>query len=139
MAGNATDYLETKLLEHTLAIAAFPKPATVWIALCISTPTDATKGTEVSGGGYVRMQATFAQQAGRTDTYVNSATIEWPTATAPWGVVSHTEIWDAATAGNRLFWEPLVNPADMVTPVTKDVQAGDTLRIQPGGLRVSAD
>jgi hypothetical protein len=136
MAGNATDYLEPLVLQHTLGIAAMPMPAVLYVGLCTTAPSDVTQGVEVAGGGYTRIAATFAMSSGYA---TNDTTLEWPAATAPWGNVGWAEIWDAPLAGNRLYWLPLVDPADMVTPVTKSVATGDIMRFPAGDLRISCD
>jgi hypothetical protein len=139
MPGSATDYLETQLLQHTLRIAPMPEPAAIYMVLCLTAPTDSTPGQEVSGGGYVRMAATFALVSGRTDAVANTATVEWPPAGTAWGTVGWAEIWDAATAGNRLYWGPLVDPTDMVTPITRVIQTQDIMRVPLGSYLITAD
>jgi hypothetical protein len=139
MSGSATDYLETQVLQHTLGILAMPMPATLYLVLCTTVPSDATPGTEVTGGGYVRMHATYGLVAGRTDAAANLLTIEFPAATTAWGTVGWLEVWDAASAGNRQYWGPLVDPTDLVTPITRAVQAGDIMRIPAGTHVITAD
>jgi hypothetical protein len=139
MSGSATDYLETRVLQHTLGFLAMPMPVGLFIALCTTVPTDSTPGAAPPGGGYTRMQATYGLVAGRTDAAANLLTIEFPTATAAWGTVGWLELWDAATAGNRLFWGSLVDPTDLVTPITRTIQSGDIMRIPAGTHVVTAD
>ena len=139
MAGSATNYLETAVLGHTLAFSAYTKPGAVYVGLCTTAPTAAAAGTEVTGGGYVRRQATMAMDSGgRPDLAANAVTIEWLPATGTWGTVGWFELWDAATLGNRLYWGELVDPADFVTPITRTVLATDIMRLQAGALRVQA-
>jgi len=50
----------------------------------------------------------------------NNAAITFPTPSANWGAVTHFGIYDAASAGNLLFWGALtisktINQADTVT------------------------
>jgi hypothetical protein len=138
--GSATDYLETALLQHSLAIAAWPMPVAVYLGVCITAPTDAAAGSPPPGGSaYVRMAVTFMLASGRSDLCVNSATLEWPAATADWGLVGWYEVWTALSGGNRLYWGPIVDPADMVTPVTRRVDAGDILRAPIGSIAIAAD
>ena len=138
MAGSATDYLRPAVLGHTLGFQAYTMPAAVYVALCTSPPAVSTPGTEVSGGSYVRMAATFALAAGRTDLAANTTTIEWPSATAAWGSVGWFELRDANAAGNRLYWGPLVDPADGITPIIRAIVPGDILRLSAGVLQVQA-
>lgn len=46
-----SNYLENKLIDHVLRNTAYTPPATVYLALYTTDPTDADSGTEVSGGG----------------------------------------------------------------------------------------
>jgi hypothetical protein len=140
MAGSATTYTERGVLSHTLAIAPLDAPAGVYLGLCLSAPapTRSTGGTEVSGGGYVRMATVFALAANPDNMAANSATTEFPAATGLWGTLGYFEVWDAATAGNRLFWGPLVDPVDGVTPITRAVSVGDIVRFTAGVVQVTA-
>lgn len=137
MAGSATSYLETAVLGHTLGFAAMTMPTAVYIGLDTSAPTAAAAGTEVAGGGYTRMAATFAMST-PPNIAANTATISFPTATAAWGAVGWFELWSAATGGNRLYWGPLVDPADGVTPITRNVLSGDIMRFTAGVIQVQA-
>ena len=140
MAGSATSYLEQAILGHTLAFAALPMPASVFVGLCTSAPTAQTPGTEVSGGGYSRPVGTFAlANMPPNSIAANSATIQFPAATSDWGVIGWFEIWDAnIPGGNRLYWGPLLDPNDGVTPITRQVLTGDIMRFQAGTLLVQA-
>jgi|SRR5215831_14096143 len=141
MAGSATVYLEQRVLGHTLGYQALTMPASVWLGLTTSLPSATSAGQEVTGGAYARQQATFALSTGATVSpamAANSATVQFPTATAPWGTVGWFELWDATTGGNRLYWGPLVDPADGITPITRSVQVGDIMRFQAGVIQVQA-
>lgn len=127
MAGS--DYTENKLLDHLLGVAAFTSPATVYVALYTTDPTDADAGVEVSGGGYARQAVTFsAAAAGATS---NAAKVTFPTATASWGTLSHWGIRDAATAGNLLVHGAFTT--------AKVIDTDDTFEIAAGDLDVTAD
>ena len=120
-------YLANKLLDHTLRNVAYTPPATVYVALYTSNPGPGDTGTEVSGGGYARQQATFNVASGGQIT--NDADIIFPVATASWGTVTHIGIRDASTGGNLLYYMPL--------DVAKTIDAGDQLKIPAGQLTVS--
>jgi len=103
---NASDYLENKLVDHSLGTTTFTKPTAVHIALFTVTPTDvAASGTEVTGGSYARQTATFAAASGGSAAL--TAAVAFPAATADWGTVVAVGIFDAATTGNMLWWGPL--------------------------------
>jgi hypothetical protein len=140
MAGSATVYAERGVLSHTLAIAPLAAPATVYLGLCAATPvpTRSTGGQEVAALGYTRVAAPFALLDDPDNVAANSATVEFPAATMTWGVVGWFEVWDAVAAGNRLYWGPLVDPADGVTPITRNVQTGDIVRFSAGVVQIKA-
>jgi hypothetical protein len=140
MAGSATTFTEQQVLGHTLAFAAMTMPAGCFIALCASStpPTASTGGTEPVGNGYARQSAVFALITPPPTIAANTATISFPAATATWGTVGYFEIWSALTGGNRLYWGPLVDPADGVTPITRTVQTGDIIRLTAGTIKVQA-
>jgi len=124
-----TDYYEGKIIEHMLRNQAFTPPATIYLALYTVAPTDTGGGTEVSGGGYARQSFTLtAATAGSTS---NSADIVFPTATADWGTIVAVGIFDAATAGNLLWYGNL--------STSKTVLNGDTFKILAGNLSITLD
>jgi hypothetical protein len=139
MPGSATTFTEQGVLGHTLAFAPMTPPASVFVALCLATPppSASTGGTEVVGNGYARQAATFAIST-PTNMAANAATLAFPAATAGWGVIGFFEVWSAATAGNRLYWGPLVDPTDGITPITRAVLGGDIVRLQAGSVQVMA-
>lgn len=139
MPGSATQYLQGAVLGHTLAYAAMTEPTGVFVGLCLATPapTATTGGIEPTGGAYVRLAVVFAITA-TPNIAANTATLAWPAATANWGSIGWFEIWDALTAGRRLYWGPLVDPIDGTTPVTRAVLGGDIVRLTAGTVSVQA-
>jgi len=107
-----SDYLEAKYLDHTYNGVAFTPPSGVYIALYTANPTDADTGTEVSGGSYARVlvnpngggvpQFNLAVTDGVGKMVTKAEDIVFPTATAPWGTITHFGAKDAATGGNLL-------------------------------------
>jgi hypothetical protein len=140
MAGSATVYTERGVLGHTLAITAMPQTTGAYLGLCLVTPipTRSVGGTEVAGGGYTRVLATFALSANPDNMAANAATLEFPVATANWGSIGYFEVWTAATGGTRLYWGPLVDPVDGLTPVARAVNSGDIVRLPAGSVQVQA-
>lgn len=130
-----SDYLEQKLLDYIFNGDAFASPDT-YIALFTSDPGDDGSGTEVSGGSYARVQVNpnggaspaWNQAVVDGDGHLvdNGADIEFPTATASWGTVTHMGIFDAATAGNLLWHGPLT--------ASKAVGSGDSIKLSAGDL-----
>ena len=122
-----SNYLEDALINATLRNTTYTSPATVYVSLYTSDPTDADTGTEVSGGSYARTSVTFdAPSNGVTQ---NSADVTFPTATASWGTVSHIGVHDASTSGNLLFHTAL--------DTAKTIDSGDIFKIETGNLTVT--
>jgi len=127
MAGNLSNYLEDKLIDHFLGTTSFTAPAAVYVALYTVAPTDSGGGTEVTGGSYARQAATFtASSSGATSNNSNVDFADMPAAT-----VVAIGIHDASTSGNLLLWGTLTT--------NKTTDAGDTLRIATGDLDISID
>jgi len=140
LPGSATDYLRARVLSHTLAFGAYTMPTNVYVGLCTTLPSSATGGLEIvtAGTGYTRQRSTMALMSGRSDLAANTATVEYPPATTNWGNIGYFEVWDAVTAGNRLYWGPLVDPTDGVTPISRSINSGDILRLSVNQLSVQA-
>ena len=122
-----SNYLENALINATLRATTYTSPATVYISLWTTDPTDAGSGTEVSGGSYARTSATFASPTNGVTT--NSADITFPQATASWGTVGWIGINDASTSGNLLFHTAL--------DTSKTIDSGDIFKIATGSLSVT--
>jgi hypothetical protein len=118
-----SDYLENALINATLRGQAWTAPASVYLGLFTSDPTDAKTGTEVTGGAYARQTITFT--APTNGASPSSADVLFPIATASWGTVTHIGIFDAATNGNLLFHGVLTNSKTIATNDQLKVAAGD--------------
>lgn len=108
--GSKSDYLENKLLDHTLRNTLFTQPAVVWSALFTVIPSDTTGGTEVTNAssGYTRVTTTFVT-AGLTTTGRTSNDSAVSFVTVAGGVTLTVVGWaimDTSTvaAGNVLYW-----------------------------------
>ena len=122
-----SNYLENALINVTLRATAYTAPATVYVSLWTSDPTDAGSGTEVSGGSYARTAVTFGAPSNGVTT--NSADVTFPTATASWGTVGWIGINDAASSGNLLYHTAL--------DTAKAIDSGDIFKISTGNLSVT--
>ena len=106
-----SDYLENKVLDHVLGGGDYTRPATVYVALYTSAPTDSGGGTEVSGGSYARVAVTNNATnwpAASGGSKANGTAITFPEATANWGTVVAFGLFDAANGGNLLYWGELL-------------------------------
>ena len=124
-----SNYLENKILEHTLKNTAYTSPTNVYISLHTADVTDAGNGAEVSGGSYARTAATFGSAS--SGAISNSAAVNFAAATASWGTVTHFGVWDASTSGNLLYHGALT--------ASKTVASGDTLSFAIGDIDISID
>ena len=122
-----SNYLENALINGTLRATNYTAPATVYVGLFTTDPTDAGSGTEVSGNGYARKSATFAAPSNGAST--TDADIQFDQATGDWGTVTHFAIFDALTTGNMLYHGALTT--------SKTIETGDVFKIATGGLTVT--
>lgn len=122
-----SNYLENALINATLRNTSYTSPATVYVGLYTSDPTDANTGTEVSGGSYARTSVTFGAPSNGAS--LNSSAVEFPQATGNWGTVGWIGILDAATSGNLLYHTAL--------DVSKTIDTGDIFKIAIGSLSVT--
>ena len=122
-----SNFLENALINAVLRNTTYTSPATVYVSLYTSDPTDADSGTEVSGGSYARTAVTFGSPSNGVTT--NSADVTFPTATSSWSTVTHIGIHDASTGGNLLFHTPL--------DTSKTIDSGDIFKITSGNLSVT--
>ena len=124
-----SNFLEDALINATLRATTYTSPATVYVSLWTSDPTDAGSGTEVStsGTGYARTAVTFGAPSGGAST--NSADVTFPTALASWGTIGWIGINDASTGPNLLYHTAL--------DVSKTIDTGDIFKITTGNLSVT--
>ena len=122
-----SNFLENALINATLRNTSYTSPATVYIGLYTSDPTDANTGTEVSGGSYTRTAVTMGAPSNGVST--NTAAVEFPQASGSWGTVGWIGILDATSSGNLLYHTAL--------DTSKTISSGDIFKIAIGGLSVT--
>jgi hypothetical protein len=137
MASGKSDYLEAALLNQLFGNVAYSIPSPYYFALFTSAPNDTGGGTEVntSGTGYTRVSVTnnttnFPTISPPT-AKSNGTAVNFPISTAAWGSVVAFGIYDAASAGNLLFWGDLTTARSVLT--------GDTPRFAAGALVITED
>lgn len=120
-AGALTDFAENKIVDAVLRAQSIGAPATFYVALYTTCPTDTGGGTEVTGGSYARVAVTSSlanwsgtQSTGSTTassgtdgTSENNNVITFPAPTANWGVINCFGLADASTAGNLWIYSAL--------------------------------
>jgi hypothetical protein len=122
-----SNYLENALINAVLRATTYTSPATVYVSLWTTDPTDAGSGNEVSGGSYARTSVTFGAPSNGVTS--NNADVSFPQATASWGTVGWIGLNDASTSGNLLFHTPL--------DTSKTIDSGDIFKIASGSLTVT--
>ena len=122
-----TNFLETEILDHVFAGAAYTAPATKYLAL-FTAVSDGEAGsvTEVSGNAYARQAMAFTTSGATTS---NNAAVEFPTATGSWGTITHVGIFDASTSGNLMVYATLT--------ASKAIASGDVFRVPSGDLDIT--
>ena len=152
----ASNYLEDKLLDHTLryGTAPYTAPSTVYVALfadsgsaasaALESGTSATGSGnsnwghfEIDNGSYIRQSVTFAEAgAVTTGTITTNAPVSFPVASADYdtagttgNVVTHIALMDDQSGGNVLFYGTLTTP--------KTVSSGDQFTVSTGNLSIS--
>lgn len=121
-----TNFLETEILDHVFAGAAYTAPSTHYLGLFTAAPGEAGGGTELSGNAYVRKAVAFTTSG---DTTSNNAAVEFPTATGSWGTVTHVGVFDALTTGNLMAYATL--------SASKAIETGDVFRVPSGDLDIT--
>lgn len=124
-----SDYLEKAVLDHFLGVASTSSPASVYLALYSTNPTDADTGTELTGNGYARQVITFAAAASGAGTTSNTNTVTFTASGGNWANATHFGIRDASTLGNLLYHSALDN--------ARQINDGETLIFDPGSVQGS--
>jgi len=121
---------ETSVLTWLLTGNAVTRPSAWYVALFTSNPDEDASGTEVSTSGtaYARQSVSFSVSG---NTASNTAAIEFPTATASYGTVTHIGVFDASTAGNLVAYAAL--------STSKTIDTGDVLRLPANDLDITMD
>tara|TARA_R110000787_G_scaffold92482_1_gene194303 strand:+ start:906 stop:1292 length:387 start_codon:yes stop_codon:yes gene_type:complete len=125
-----SNFLETEILDHVFGAAAYTAPGTMYLALFTSNPDEDASGTEVSTSGtaYARQTVAFTVSG---NTASNTGAVEYPTATAGFGTVTHVGVMDASTSGNLMAYAALTS--------SKTILTGDVFRVPAGDLDITLD
>lgn len=123
-AGSLTDFGANKALDNILGTAAYFPPS-IKMVLCSTAPTDATAGTEISGGSYPAggIVVTFQAAADRQAKINAASQTGMPTVT----VVGY-EFRNGST-GDRIDWGEFTEP--------RSFASGDTFAVAANELTVT--
>ena len=121
---------ETHVLNYVFTTTSVTRPTAWYLALFTSDPAEDASGTEVSTSGtaYARQSAAFTVSG---NTASNSAAIEFPTATASYGTVSHVGVFTASSGGDLIAYAALSS--------SKAIDTGDVFRVPSGDLDITLD
>lgn len=122
-----TTYLAHALMNHVYRNTAYTSPTTVYLAAFTTATDDSGGGTEVTGGSYARVAMTLGAPAAKAIS--NSAEVNFGTATANWGTISHLAVMDASTAGNMLSHSAMTT--------SRTVNNGDSFSVPVGDFDLS--
>jgi hypothetical protein len=129
-----SDYLEGQLIAHIFRTSSFTKPTTLAVGLFTAAPSDSGGGTEVTGNNYSRatlnpLDANWAAPSSGNGQTSNSGVITFATPSGTWGTVTHFGIFDAASAGNLLFYGSLT--------ISKTINQSDTVSFPANSLTIT--
>ena len=121
---------ETHVLNYVFTATSVTRPTAWYLALFTSDPAEDASGTEVSTSGtaYARQSVSFSVSGNLA---TNSAAVEFPTATASFGTVTHIGVFDASTSGNLIAYSALT--------ASKAIATGDVFRVPSGDLDITLD
>ena len=138
--GSLSNLQENKVLNHVLKVEE-DTPATLYVALCTGSVTDAMVGSTLpevpDAGNYARVAA-GAFDAAASRTTANTAEITFPACvTTAWGTVTSWALTDSAThlAGNVVAYGDFTTPKSIVDGNTAKILAGDLdISVTTGGM-----
>lgn len=121
---------ETHVLNYLLTSASVTRPTAWYLALYTSNPAEDNSGTEVSTSGtaYARQSVSFTVSGNSAS---NTSEIEFPTATASFGTVTHAAVFDASTGGNMIAYGALAT--------SKTIDTGDVMRVPASDFDITLD
>lgn len=125
MANNLTDTAENRSMDWLMGTTTTAPTTPLKVALVTAAGDDATAGTEVAGGSYVRKTLTVGAASGGA--VANSADLDWTG--MPACTIVGWEIWDSAGTPIRWWYGPL--------DASKTLAAGDEFKLTAASLNLS--
>lgn len=119
-----TNFAETTLINSVLRGVSFVPPASLFVALHTSDPTETGTANEVAGGGYTRQPVTFS--APTDGAAPSSVLVSFTVTGVNIGQVTHCSIWDAVSSGNAWLKGPL--------RISLPLNDGDVIRFDVAAL-----
>lgn len=125
---NISDYAEKAMLDWILGGATPTRPASWFVGLATTAPTDQSSFEIGAGSGYARQTVAFAAAASPAGTSDNVGAMTFGPFSNGATIVG-VHIWDTNAAGNQL-WQGTLATA-------RTVGTGDSLVIAAGNLDVA--
>lgn len=138
-----TDYTAQRFLNALFQIGSnnfggLGTPPDLHLAASTTTPDDDGTGfTEPAGGSYARVDlqldvagelfGTGAALVGDVNVMENDEVIQFPTATASWGTITHIGLFDQSSGGNLIYFA-------QISGSSVAIDTNDTLFFQTGEL-----
>lgn len=110
------------IFQNTPITREFPS---LWLALYTVAPTATTAGTEVSGGGYQRMEIAAGEWTRTVNAVTNDNEIEFPEATDDQGEVVAVALMTASSGGVLVAFGTLATTRDVTEGVAFRLKAGE--------------
>ena len=123
--GSLTNYGETALVKHIFNEEVYSPVASLYLALCTSSPGETATGASMNecanSGNYARAVIAFSPAILRRVTQDGSVT--FPLANGPWGLASDWAIVDSGTygAGNVLAYGAFATAKSVVSGNTPNI------------------
>jgi len=127
--GSFTNRYEQVVMNALVGQDAPLASTSMWLALFTAAPSDASGGTEATGGNYAR-KSSGAWTSG-TALVANAATVTFATCTSTVGSVTHFALMTDSATGFMVGWATLSAARDLAT--------NDVAAFEVGSLTISLD
>lgn len=127
--GSFTNRYEILVLDALCGNGADIASTSMWVALFTAAPSDASGGTEATGGNYGRKSSGAWTSA--TALVANAATVTFATCTSTVGSVTHFALMTDSATGYMVGWATLSAARDLAT--------NDVAAFEVGSLTISLD
>ena len=125
MADNLPDTIENELLDALVGTSTYSITGATKLRLMTANGSDASAGTEVTGGSYVAQTIAFTTAS--SGAISNSGALSFTG--MPACTVVGIEIYDSAGSAKRLLYGALTSP--------RTVTAGDTVQFASGAIDIT--
>jgi len=119
-----SDFIENKVLDSLFGDTPYVPPASFYVALSKTLPSDAGVITEPSGGNYSRVQMlnnATVWPAAVDGVKTSTIPATFPVASNSWGTVTHYAVFDSFLGGNMIGWGQLI--------ASRLIEIGDSFEI----------